>query len=95
MGGFQSTVTLRLKVENYTTPDQFDVIINGVQLDRETRTVRVAFIMGNDTWFEYPLVDVPLNRGNNAATINVEGLNPQMSVCPVLRHVELVVKYRR
>ena len=91
--GFSPAISLRLKIENYTAPDEFDVAINGNTLDPALRTTRAAFIMDNDTWIEYPVAPDVLARGVNALTINVRKLNPQMSVTPVLKNVELVVGY--
>ncbi|MDP7399822.1 MAG: hypothetical protein QF541_23355, partial [Lentisphaeria bacterium] len=74
-------------------PDEFDVSINGRKTDISTRTSRAVFIMDNDTWFEYPLADSMIARGDNELTCDVRKLNPQMSVTPVLMNVELVVIY--
>ena len=49
--------------------------------------------MDNDTWFEYPLSDSMIACGDNELTCDVQKLNPQMSVTPVLMNVELVVIY--
>jgi len=91
--GFSPELTLRLKLANYTLPDQFDVSINGVALDAATRRERAHFIMDNDTWIEYPLEPGVLGRGDNEMRVAVRCLNPQMSATPVLQNVELVVEY--
>ena len=91
--GYRPVVSLRLKVENYTDPDELDVSINGSGLDPGTRTARAAFIMNNDTWITYRVESRFLRIGLNQLSIDVRALNPQMSVTPVLRNVELSVKY--
>ncbi|MFM1550674.1 MAG: hypothetical protein ACKJSG_14815 [Lentisphaeria bacterium] len=92
--GLSPQMTLRLKISNYTAPDEFDVSINDQKMDITTRTSRAVFIMDNDTWFEYPLSDSMIACGDNELTCDVHKLNPQMSVTPVLMNVELVVIYR-
>jgi len=91
--GFSPELTLRLKLVNYTTPDKFDVTINGTLLNAATRRERAVFIMNDDTWIEYPIDQDLLDRGNNEVKVTVHSLNPQMSVTPVLQNVELVVRY--
>ena len=91
--GFSPATALRLRIENYTVPDEFDVAINGKTLDSAARTTRAVFIMDNDTWIEYPVEPDMLDRGVNELRFDVDKLNPQMSVSPTLRNVELVVKY--
>ncbi len=95
--GFSPRVTLRLKLVNYTAPDEFDVYLNGTKLDPRTRTTRAVFIMNNDTWITYPLPAPAqaalLRRGTNELAVEVRKLNPQMSVTPVLSNVELQVAY--
>ena len=91
--GFSPAIALRLRIENYTAPDEFDVAINGKTLNPATRTTRAVFIMANDTWIEYPVEPEMLDRGVNELRFDVDKLNPQMSVSPTLRNVELVVKY--
>ena len=91
--GFSPTLTLRLKIENYTAPDEFDVALNGTTFDPAVRATRASFIMDNDTWVSYPVDSALLNRDGNSLSFDVRKLNTQMSVKPVLRNVELVVKY--
>jgi len=91
--GFSPAITLRLKIENYTAPDEFDMAINGTTLDPDTRSTRAVFIMDNDTWVEHPVEPELLKKGINALLLDVRSLNPQMSVTPVLKNVELVVRY--
>ena len=86
-------VSLRMKLNNYTVPDSFDVRVNGTILDAAVRTERAVFIMNNDTWIEYPVDPDLLRRGANEVGIDVHSLNPQMSATPMLQNVELVVKY--
>jgi len=91
--GFSPAITLRLLIENYTAPDEFDVAINGKTLDPASGTTRSVFIMNNDTWVTYPLEPKMLTRGINELRIDVRKLNPQMSVTPVLKNVDVVVRY--
>ena len=91
--GFSPRVTLRLKLVNYTSPDELQVFVNQTRLDPAKRRTQAVFIMSNDTWIEYPLDNGVLNPGVNELTLDVRSLNPQMSVTPVLSNVELVVKY--
>ena len=92
--GFTPQITLRLKLRQYTFPDDFDVSLNGILLDPATRTTRAAFIMDNDTWMTYPVHGEVLNMGDNTLTLTVSSLNPQMDVTPSLENVELEVAYR-
>ena len=90
---FNPTVILRMKLNNYTVPDDFDVCINGTKLDAASRRERAVFIMNNDTWIEYEVDPDVFVKGNNELEIDVHSLNPQMSTTPMLMNVELVVKY--
>ena len=91
--GYSPRITLRMKIENYTYPDEFDSSINGKLLDPSKRTARAVFIMNNDTWVTHPVEPGMLKIGRNDLTVKVAKLNPQMSVKPVLRNIELVVEY--
>ncbi|MFH0964267.1 MAG: hypothetical protein V2A58_09675 [Planctomycetota bacterium] len=91
--GFTPSITLRLRIENYTAPDVLDVSINGVKLDRRGRSAQAVFIMNNDTWLTQALGTGVLRRGKNRLTIAVRKLNRQMSAVPVLKNVEIVVRY--
>jgi hypothetical protein len=91
--GFSPQIRLRLKLANYTYPDQFDLTLNGSKLDNRTRSERAVFIMNNDTWIEYPVNTHLLKPGTNHLVVDVHSLNPQMAVTPVLNNVELVVRY--
>ncbi len=91
--GLSPVVTLRLKINNYTAPDQFTAAVNGVALDNEARSTRAEFIMNNDTWVEYPVPPDLLSVGDNQLQIVVDALNPQMAAVPVLTNVEIVVAY--
>jgi hypothetical protein len=97
VSGHTPVIALRLKITNYTAPDEFDVLVNGTCLDPRTRTTRAVFIMDNDTWATCPLPDhvsTPvLLWGTNELALDVHKLNPQMSAVPVLTHVELCVEY--
>ena len=79
---------------NYTAPDEFEIRFNGQPIDTATGTQRSVFIMGNDSWFEYPLAPAAVTCGDNELAFNVLKLNKQMSVTPVLANVQLVVTYR-
>ena len=92
--GVSPRLTLRFKMTNYTAPDEFEISINDQQIDTATRNSRSVYIMGNDTWFEYPLAPDVIACGDNELAFNVQKLNKQMSVTPVLVNVELVVTYR-
>ena len=91
--GIRPSQTLRLRLENYTAPDDFEVCINGARLDRERRSERISFIMDNFTWIEFEISDIRLLVDRNDLTIDVKSLNPQMAVRPMLLNVELVVRY--
>ena len=91
--GLDPCVTLRMKVNNYTEPDEFAVTVNGTALDDEARATRAEFIMNNDTWVEYPIPPQALEVGENLLEIVVACLNPEMAVPPVLANVEIVVQY--
>ena len=93
--GFDPQITLRLKLRQYTAPDDFDVSLNGIPLDLATRRTRAVFILDNDTWMEYPITDLGrLSREGNELTFTVRSLNSQMEVAPSVENVELVVAYR-
>jgi hypothetical protein len=93
--GASPQVTLRLKINNYTPPDDFDVAINGSVLARETRRARAEFIMNNDTWVTYPVPAAQMRLGANLLEVNVRKLNSQMSQEPVLIGMEVLVEYNR
>jgi hypothetical protein len=88
-------ITLRLKITNYTPPDDFDVSMNGAVLVHETRRARAVFIMNNDTWVTMPVPFELMRLGENTLEVNVRKLNPQMSVEPVLAGMEVLVEYNR
>lgn len=92
--GFDPQITLRLKLRQYTAPDDFDVSLNGILLDPATRRSRAVFIMNNDTWMEYPITDLGrLSQEGNELTFTVRSLNSQMEVAPSVENLELVVRY--
>ena len=91
--GLSPCVTLRMKIVNYTEPDQFSVKVNDTALSNDMRTTRAEFIMSNDTWVEYPVPPELLKVGYNGVEIVMEATNPQMGVLPVLTNVEIVVQY--
>jgi hypothetical protein len=91
--GASPQVTLRLKIANYTLPDEFEVSINGNVLAEKTRRTRAVFIMNNDTWVTYPVSVQVLRLGDNALEVNVRKLNLQMSEKPVLKNMEILVEY--
>lgn len=92
--GYTPLITLRLRLMQYTVPDDFDVSLNGDLLDPATRTTRAIFIMDNDTWMEYPIDSRLFARSENELTFTVRALNPQMEVAPSLNNLELVVRYQ-
>ena len=92
--GVSPRLKIRFRVINYTAPDEFEIRFNGQPIDPATGTSRSVFIMGNDTWFEYPLAPAAVTCGDNELAFNVLKLNKQMSVTPVLANVQLVVTYR-
>ena len=92
--GLAASGRLRLKLTNYTDPDEIEVSLNGHKLDDSQRTARPEFIMNNHTWLEYPVDLKQLARGINELALDVRALNPQMSVKPELIAVELVVEYK-
>ena len=91
--GASPRVTLRLKVVNYTQPDEFDVLVNGRLLPLGTRHTRAVFIMNNDTWVTHPVPNDLLQLGENTLEISVRKLNPQLSAIPVLENMEILVEY--
>ena len=94
-GGATPHVTLRLKINNYTAPDEFDVAVNGAVLPLATRRTRAVFIMNNDTWVTFPVPAAHLRAGSNWVEVNVRKLNPQMSAVPELIGMEILVEYDR
>jgi hypothetical protein len=93
--GASPHVTIRLKINNYTPPDDFDIAVNGAVLSRETRRTRAVFIMNNDTWVTVPIPTEQMRLGDNMLEVTVRKLNPQMSVEPVLVGMEILVEYDR
>jgi hypothetical protein len=93
--GVNATCTLRLKLQNYTPVDEFDVSINGRPLDRGTRSERAVFIMNDFTWVAYPVPADALHPGINGIEMVVHKLNPQMAVTPILSNLELTVEFGR
>lgn len=91
--GLTPTVTLRLKVHNYTAPDELDVLINGTTLPADSRTTRAQFIMDNWTWIAYPVPGDLLRCGENEMAIAVASLNPAIGKTPRLDNIELAVRY--
>lgn len=88
-------ITLRLRITNYTEPDEFDVAVNGGVLPLATRRTRAVFIMSNDTWVSFPVPPARVHIGQNYIDLTVHKLNPQMSVAPVLSGMEVLVEYHR
>ena len=86
-------MTLRLKIANYTPPDEFEVFINGKELPIQSRRTRAVFIMNNDTWVSYAVPDALLQLGDNRLEVVVRKLNPQISATPELKNVEVLVEY--
>jgi hypothetical protein len=91
--GVTAQVTLRLKLSNYTPPDELDVAFNGQDLPRKTRTERAVFIMNDFTWMTYPIPNDLVKSGMNAVEISVRALNPQMSEKPVLNNLEVWLEF--
>ena len=91
--GLRPRLTLRLKLQQYTEPDEFDVYVNGALLYPATRTARAHFIMDNDTTFHYPATVAPWKSDRNEIAVEVRKLNPQMAVEPVLKNAALIVEY--
>ena len=90
---FRPRVEIRIKLENYTAPDKFDIRLNGTTLDPEVRRSRAVFIMNNDTWVTSPVPTHLLRCGQNSLELVVHALNPAMSVTPVFRNLEISVHY--
>ena len=91
--GMSPRVTLRMKVHNYTAPDEYDVFVNGELLALETRTTRSQFIMNDFTWITYPLPADAMRLGQNELAIEVRKLNPAISSTPRLDNVAVAVDY--
>lgn len=83
---------LRMKIDNYTYYDDFDVRINGQLLPPENRRARAHFIMNNDSTITYPLGPEAVRTGQNTLEIEVRELNPGISKTPRLLSAELLVK---
>ena len=86
-------VTLRMKVHNYTVPDEYAISLNGQLLPPEMCRTRAQFIMDDFTWITYPLPLDWLKLGQNELVIDVKQLNPQISATPRLDNLEIVVEY--
>ena len=91
--GKTASVTLRVKVHNYTQPDEFDVFVNANCLPVETRTTRAAFIMDNWTWISFPIPVDFLQLGQNELAFEVKHTNPGIEAHPRLDNVQLIVNY--
>jgi hypothetical protein len=91
--GVTAQSTLRLKLSNYTPPDELDVAFNGRDLPRETRAERAVFIMNDFTWVTYPVPNDLIKLGMNTVEISVHKLNPQMSKKPVLNNLEMWLEF--
>ena len=85
----QRMPSLRLRIDNYTFYDNFDVRLNGQVLPVETRHARATFIMRNDSWLEYPITPDQLREGANEVQFEVKSLNPQISKPPSLMTIQL------
>ena len=86
-------LTLRLQVDNFTQPDEYEVSVNGRLLPGDTRSTRAQFIMDNFTHITYPMPPDVLSLGQNELKIDVKRLNPAICVTPQLDHVEILVEY--
>ena len=91
--GVTAQATLRLKLSNYTPPDEWDVAFNGRNLPRESRAERAVFIMNDFTWVTYPVSNDLIKSGMNTVEISVHKLNPQMSKKPVLSNLEMWLEF--
>ena len=86
-------LTLRLQVDNFTQPDEYEVSVNGRLLPGDTRSTRAQFSMDNFTHITYPMPPDVLSLGQNELKIDVKRLNPAICVTPQLDHVEILVEY--
>ena len=93
--GVSAQATLRLKLSNYTPPDEFDVTFNGQSLPRKERTERAVFIMNDFTWVTYRIPNDLVKTGMNKVEIAVSKLNPQMSEKPVLNNLEMWLEFNK
>ena len=84
---------MRLQVDNFTQPDEYDIFVNGKLLPGDTRSTRAQFIMDNFTRITYPMPPDVVRLGENELKIEVKRLNPAICVTPRLNHVEIFVEY--
>ncbi len=91
--GLDARITLRLKLVNYTPPDEFDVSWNGRVLPRTGRSERAVFIMNDQTWVTWNLAPDQVKKGSNLLALEVRRLNSQMSSAPVLNNLEVWIEY--
>ena len=79
---------LKMRINNYTYYDDFDVTLNGHRLAAESRTTRAVFIMSNESRVMYPVNMQQLVLGDNELVVEVRKLNPAISVTPQLVGLE-------
>ena len=83
------TMQLKLKINNHTYYDEFDVILNGHRLPAKDRTARAIFIMNNDSWVTYLVDKSQLLPGDNELVVEIRKINPAISSTPGLVGLEL------
>ena len=83
------TMQLKLKINNHTYYDEFDVILNGHRLPAKDRTARAIFIMNNDSWVTYLVDKSQLLPGDNELVVEIRKINPAISSTPRLVGLEL------
>jgi hypothetical protein len=91
--GFSVRISLRMKIFNYTQPDEFCFSINGHPIPSESLTARAQFIMDDFTSFSCALPGKWLKLDRNELVIDVKKLNPQVSGVRRLENVRIDVKY--
>ena len=80
----RNDLKLKLKINNYTYYDEFDVLLNGHLLPAKSRKARAIFIMNNDSLVTYPVNKGQLVPGDNELVVQVRKLNPAITVSPKL-----------
>ena len=86
-----ANLILRMRVNNYTYYDDFDVSLNGHSLQAKSRRTRATFIMEDQSWIDYPIPHAMLQQDANVVQFDVRALNPQMSSTPELNRIEVLV----
>ncbi len=89
--GLLRTATLRLLIEQLTSLDQFDLMLNGAMLDLAKARKRLNY---NDCWLDFDVAQSMI-KGNNVLKVKVKDRNPHILAPLVVRSVEALVAYKK